>query len=129
MNRRDGMKAASKSHLRTSIKLLGIFILALTWAAADQFVSAKATPDKKPPTPPSERIYSAEGTPLLIMETLESQTQLLSALVHVDGRKGDELVVYVPNYGLVALGVAPIPPPSSNAKQHRGPRGIATEPH
>lgn len=74
-------------------------------------------------------VYSAEGTPLLIMETLESQTQLLSALVHVDGRKGDELVVYVPNYGLVALGVAPIPPPSGNAKQHLGPRGIATDPH
>jgi hypothetical protein len=59
-------------------------------------------------------VYSAEGTPLLIMETLESQTMLLSALVHVDGRQDDELVVYVPNYGMVALGVSSIPPPSGH---------------
>jgi len=75
------MKAASKSHLRTSIKLLGIFILALTWAAADQFVSAKVTPDKKAPTPPSARM------------TLERYKQLeQEATEAANAPRGDERI-------------------------------------
>jgi tetratricopeptide (TPR) repeat protein len=50
------MKVASKSRRKTSIKLLGILILWVVWASADQFVTAKGTPDKKAPTPQSERM-------------------------------------------------------------------------
>ena len=50
------------------------------------------------------RVFTLEGTLLASLFIAENQGYMEVALADLDGRKGDEMVVYVPQYGLVALG-------------------------
>ena len=52
-------------------------------------------------------VYSQEGAILLSLEVAENQASLHAVLADLDGKPGDELIIAIPNYGLVALGVAP----------------------
>jgi hypothetical protein len=45
------------------------------------------------------------GVPLLILRVHNSQVAPLAALENQDGRPGDELIVMIANYGLVAMGI------------------------
>jgi hypothetical protein len=49
-------------------------------------------------------VYSQEGLVLLSMAIAENQTAPRAALADLDGKPGDELIVEVPQYGLVAFG-------------------------
>ena len=48
-------------------------------------------------------VYSADGRPLLLLSLLDNSDPIFAA-GDLDGRPGDEILVYVPRYGLVALG-------------------------
>jgi hypothetical protein len=50
------------------------------------------------------RVYSQEGAVLMALQITENQSPPEVALADLDGRKGDEMILYVPQYGLVALG-------------------------
>lgn len=48
--------------------------------------------------------YDAEGRTILSLTIAENQIAPQIALANLDGRPGDEMILYVPQYGLVALG-------------------------
>ena len=48
--------------------------------------------------------FAADGEMILSLVTTENQTEPIVALGDLDGRPGDEMVLFIPQYGLVALG-------------------------
>jgi len=52
-------------------------------------------------------VYSQDGLPLLVLRITQNQYDAPAALEDLDGRPGDELVLAIPDYGLVALGIGP----------------------
>jgi len=50
------------------------------------------------------RVFSQEGAVLMAIQITENQSYPEVTLADLDGRKGDEMILYVPQYGLVALG-------------------------
>jgi hypothetical protein len=52
-------------------------------------------------------IYAQDGTPLLLMRLAEDLQSSTAVLADLDGRPGDELVLDLPQYGLVAMGRPP----------------------
>ncbi len=52
-------------------------------------------------------VYSQDGSPLLILRIASNRTSPRVALADLDGRPGDEMVLAIPDYGLVALGISP----------------------
>jgi len=51
--------------------------------------------------------YTQDGSPLLVLAIINNWGTLRVAMENLDGRPGDELVMAVPKYGLVALGISP----------------------
>src|SRR5262249_8397808 len=51
--------------------------------------------------------YTQDGSPLLVLAIANNWGTLRVAMEDLDGRPGDELVMAVPKYGLVALGISP----------------------
>jgi hypothetical protein len=49
-------------------------------------------------------VYALDGSPLLLMNVTGSLTDFPAAIADLDGRPGDEIILDVPQYGLVALG-------------------------
>jgi hypothetical protein len=49
-------------------------------------------------------VFDQDGSILLSLLVAENQTEPRAKLVDLDGKPGDELVVNIPGYGLVALG-------------------------
>ncbi|HEV8376103.1 MAG TPA: hypothetical protein VGR38_07710 [Candidatus Polarisedimenticolia bacterium] len=52
-------------------------------------------------------VYTQGGSPLLVLAITNNWGKLRVAMENLDGRPGDELVMAVPKYGLVALGISP----------------------
>ena len=52
-------------------------------------------------------VYRQDGSPLVILRITDNQHHPSIALENLDGRPGDEMVVAIPDYGLVALGISP----------------------
>jgi hypothetical protein len=50
------------------------------------------------------RVFSQDGSLLMGLRITETQWYPEVALADLDGHKGDEMILYVPQYGLVALG-------------------------
>jgi len=50
-------------------------------------------------------VYTQDGSILLSLLVAESQTEPRATLADLDGKPGDELIVNIPGYGLVALGM------------------------
>jgi hypothetical protein len=67
-------------------------------------------------------VYSQKGEPLLILKVYDNQTEVLATLANLDGRPGDELVIAIPHYGLVALGISPKATPLAVASSPSAPR-------
>ncbi|MCI0410738.1 MAG: hypothetical protein L0191_19625 [Acidobacteria bacterium] len=71
--------------------------------------------------PPALVAYDASGNLLLQME-VNGQNFFPAAVGDLDGRPGAEIVVAVPNYGLVALGRGGAPPDAPRADRPAAPR-------
>ena len=62
-------------------------------------------------------VYAQDGSILLSLAIAENQTSPTAVFADLDGNPGDELVVEIPNYGLVALGIVPPATPAQNASK------------
>jgi len=58
-------------------------------------------------------VYAQDGSPLLLMRLGDVVTSVTVSIADLDGRPGDELILDVPQYGLVALGLHASAPPRS----------------
>lgn len=52
-------------------------------------------------------VYSQDRLPLLVMRIAQNQHRIPAALEDLDDHPGDELVLAIPDYGIVALGIRP----------------------
>jgi hypothetical protein len=68
-------------------------------------------------------VYAQDGSTLLSLFIAENQNHPKVALGNLDGKPGDELLVFIPQYGLVALGMNP--PRSAPVLNSGGPNSPA----
>jgi len=58
-------------------------------------------------SPGAIQVFSRQGKTLLSLRITNNQIGPMPVLENLDGRPGDELVLAIPEYGLVALGISP----------------------
>ena len=67
-------------------------------------------------------VYAQDGSVLLSLFVAENQTDAAVVLADLDGKPGDEMVIQIPHYGLVALGMKADQRHGTRASAGRSPR-------